>query len=162
MTHSYAIRCGCRVMHKYIYHISSVLWKSFWTDPSHKPHNASDQYPIMHCFVTEMCTHVHISVTKWCIVGQDNCIVGFLRMVYFVSTTTELSGPVCLSFHQDGKTDRQDHPAVLWYIHYHFSLHLCSNVVWMSTWKVLMWLMWHYGLCCHVLRCVFCPSMDTA
>ena len=26
-------------------------------------------YPTMHHFVTEMCTHVHISVTKWCIVG---------------------------------------------------------------------------------------------
>ena len=25
--------------------------------------------PTMHHFVTEMCTHVHISVTKWCIVG---------------------------------------------------------------------------------------------
>ena len=36
------------------------------TDPSHKSHNASDKYPTMHHFVTEMCTHVHISVTKWC------------------------------------------------------------------------------------------------
>ena len=26
-------------------------------------------YPIMHHFITEMCTSVHISVTKWCIVG---------------------------------------------------------------------------------------------
>ena len=37
--------------------------------PSHKSHNASDIYPTMHYFVTEMCTYVHISVTKWCIVG---------------------------------------------------------------------------------------------
>ena len=29
----------------------------------------------MHHFVTEMCTHVHISVTKWCIVG---CTTGAL------------------------------------------------------------------------------------
>ena len=36
---------------------------------SHKSHNASDKYPTMHHFVTEMCTHVHISVTEWCIVG---------------------------------------------------------------------------------------------
>ena len=35
----------------------------------HKSHNASDKYPTMHHFVTEMCTYVHISVTKWCIVG---------------------------------------------------------------------------------------------
>ena len=39
-------------------------------DPSHKSHYASDKYPRMHHFVTEMCTHVHISVTKWCIVGH--------------------------------------------------------------------------------------------
>ena len=37
--------------------------------PSHKFHNASDNYPTTHHFVTEMCTHVHISVTEWRIVG---------------------------------------------------------------------------------------------
>ena len=36
---------------------------------SHKSHNASEEYPIMHHFVTEICTHVHISVTKWGTVG---------------------------------------------------------------------------------------------
>ena len=36
-------------------------------NPSHKSHNALDKYPRMHHFVTEMCTNVHISVTKWCI-----------------------------------------------------------------------------------------------
>ena len=35
----------------------------------HKSHNAPVPYPTMHHFVTEMCTCVHISVTKWCIVG---------------------------------------------------------------------------------------------
>ena len=28
-------------------------------------------HPKMHHFVTEMCTYVHISVTKWCIVGYE-------------------------------------------------------------------------------------------
>ena len=37
-------------------------------DPSQKSHNTSDKYPTMYHFVTEICTHVHISVTKWCIV----------------------------------------------------------------------------------------------
>ena len=37
-------------------------------DSFHKSHNALDKYPIMHHFVTEMCTHMHIAVTKWCIV----------------------------------------------------------------------------------------------
>ena len=35
----------------------------------HKSQNASEKYPTMHHFVAEMCTHVHISVTKYCIVG---------------------------------------------------------------------------------------------
>ena len=44
-------------------------------DPSHKSHNTSYKYPkIYHC-VTEMCTHAHISVTKW-------CILGFVQQVY--------------------------------------------------------------------------------
>ena len=38
-------------------------------DLLHKSHNALDKYPTMHHFVTDMCTYVHISVTKWCIVG---------------------------------------------------------------------------------------------
>ena len=38
-------------------------------DPSHKSHDASVKYPTMHHFVTEMCTHVHICVTKYCILG---------------------------------------------------------------------------------------------
>ena len=37
---------------------------------SHKTYNAFHKYPIMHHFVIGMCTHVHISATKWCIVGH--------------------------------------------------------------------------------------------
>ena len=36
--------------------------------PACKSHNASDKYPTIQNLVTEMC-NVHISVTKWCIVG---------------------------------------------------------------------------------------------
>ena len=35
----------------------------------HKSHNTPVLHPTMHHFITEMCTLVHISVTKWCIVG---------------------------------------------------------------------------------------------
>ena len=35
------------------------------------PNNALDRYPTMHHFVTEMYTPMHISVTKWCIVGYE-------------------------------------------------------------------------------------------
>ena len=34
-----------------------------WINPFHKSYNALDKCPIMHHFVTEMCTPVHISVT---------------------------------------------------------------------------------------------------
>ena len=38
-------------------------------DMLHKSHDAPVSYPIMHHLVTEMCTFVHISVTKGCILG---------------------------------------------------------------------------------------------
>ena len=39
-------------------------------DLIHKYHNAQVPHPTMHHFVTEMCTCVHFSVAKWCIVGH--------------------------------------------------------------------------------------------
>ena len=48
---------------------SNTFFSMYQFDPSHKSHNASDKYPTMQHFVTEMCTHVHISVTKCCIGG---------------------------------------------------------------------------------------------
>ena len=47
-----------------------LSWLPGRIQPSHKSHYASDKSPTMHHFVTEMCTQVHISVTKWCIVGH--------------------------------------------------------------------------------------------
>ena len=48
------------------------------TDPFHKSHNAPVPYPIMHHFVTEICAHVHISDTKWRIVGYlSDALWGF-------------------------------------------------------------------------------------
>ena len=38
-------------------------------DLLHKFHEAPIPYPTTHHFVAEMCTCVHISVAKWCIVG---------------------------------------------------------------------------------------------
>ena len=59
---------------KYCIKVSSFVFITCM-HPSHKSHNASDKYPRMYHFVTEMCTHVHISVTKW-------CILGFVRTIY--------------------------------------------------------------------------------
>ena len=57
-------------------------------DPFHKSHNASYIYTIMHHFVTEMCTHVHIFVTKWCIVGdRTGALWDFVRWVYWEASS---------------------------------------------------------------------------
>ena len=40
--------------------------------PSHKCHSALHRCPTMHRIVKEMCTCVHISVTKWCILGHGS------------------------------------------------------------------------------------------
>ena len=52
-----------------IHHEAMLVGFVYLIDPSHKSHSASDKYPTMHHFVKQMCTHLHISVTKWCIVG---------------------------------------------------------------------------------------------
>ena len=44
-------------------------------DPSHKSNNVLDKYPTMHQYVTEMYTCVHISVTKWCILGYGTDVL---------------------------------------------------------------------------------------
>ena len=61
------------------------LSKSHGIEPSHKSHNASDEYPKMHHFLAEMCTHMHISVTKWCIVGYGTGALWDLRNWSIVS-----------------------------------------------------------------------------
>ena len=52
-----------------IQHLQCNSLRGIPIDQLHKPRNVPVPYPTMHHFVTEMCTHVHISVTKWCIVG---------------------------------------------------------------------------------------------
>ena len=74
---------SCMPIHKAIHRLTSllcILWnlhqtlliamKLGWIYPSHKSQNAFVPYPTMQDFVTEMCTCVHISVTKWCNVGH--------------------------------------------------------------------------------------------
>ena len=63
-----SLSCNCQTMALLL----NETWKTMHTltiDLLHKSHNTSVPYPTMHHFVTEMCTCVHISVTKWCIVG---------------------------------------------------------------------------------------------
>ena len=71
------------VAHHVVVMTTCVAFSDNKVDLIHKPHNAPVPYPIMHHFVTEMCRCVHISVTKWCIMGYLLCIVGFVRWVYW-------------------------------------------------------------------------------
>ena len=54
---------GKVAMGRYVLQLTAAI------DLVHKSHNAIVAYPRMQHFVTEMCTCVHISVTKWCILG---------------------------------------------------------------------------------------------
>ena len=53
--------------------------------PSYKSHNALYKYPMMHHFVTEMCTRVHISLRIGTLWDMGQCIVGFVQQVYWPS-----------------------------------------------------------------------------
>ena len=50
-------------------------------DLSHKPYNVPLPYHTIHRFVTETYAHVHIFVTKWCIVGYLFYILRFVRWI---------------------------------------------------------------------------------
>ena len=56
-----------------IYLICRYLWHGWAIDTSYKSHNASEIYPIMQYFVTEMCTFLlqigACGIWDWCIVG---------------------------------------------------------------------------------------------
>ena len=45
-----------------------IPYQTYHQHQRHQSYNALDLHATMHHFVTEMCTCVHISVTKWCIV----------------------------------------------------------------------------------------------
>ena len=53
---------------------------------SHKSHDTLDKYPTRHHFATEMCTHMHISVTNRYVVRLwDWCIVVCVQQVFFTT-----------------------------------------------------------------------------
>ena len=70
-------------------------------DPSHKSHNALDNYPhnpgsTTHHFVTEMCIYLYVSITKWYIrldmgvVHCGICTTGLLIYISFQANTNIL------------------------------------------------------------------------
>ena len=65
--------------------MSSVLKKADKLNlslPLSLSHNVLDNYPTIPNFVTEMCTHVHISFTKWCIVGNGTSVFSGMGLVH--------------------------------------------------------------------------------
>ena len=67
-------------------------------DPSHKSHNTLQKYPIMHHFVTEMCTF--LLQVSWCIVGYGTVHCGICTSLLVVLSchkyTLCILGPLCL------------------------------------------------------------------
>ena len=67
-------------------------WYETWPpiDMLHKSHKALVPYPTMHLFVAQMCTCVHISVSKWYIVGYLSNALWYLCIwvvwIYFLET----------------------------------------------------------------------------
>ena len=53
-------------------------------DPSHKSYDSLVKYLTMHHFITEMCIHVHIYATKWCIVGNGISALWDVTCVQYV------------------------------------------------------------------------------
>ena len=68
--------------------IISTMWQS-----SRRSHNAPVSYPTMLHFVIEMCTCVHISLTKWSVVGYL-CEALYDLWDGFIATTAYLLGPL--------------------------------------------------------------------
>ena len=71
----------------------------------HKSHNVPISFPIVHHFVTDMCTCEHITFTKWCYcVTFVYCIVGFVKWFYWfiitfiVHTPDEITTYIALRF----------------------------------------------------------------
>ena len=55
------------------------LNRCIYNSPISQIPQCTDKYHTMHHFVTDICTYLHISVTKWCIVGDGTgwCIVRY-------------------------------------------------------------------------------------
>ena len=113
-------------------------------DPFHKSQNASDKYPTVHQFVAEMCAHVHISVTKLCILGNDWCIVGFVRHVFSQGTQESACLTQLYMISYNGLT-WQEHPCLfsdnyIWFLimaWHDKSIHVCSHTI---IYDFLWWL----------------------
>ena len=56
------------------------------------------KYPTMHHFATEMCTHVHSSVTQWCIVGYGTGTLWDLWNISICLTSFQIYGALVTYF----------------------------------------------------------------
>ena len=71
---------------EYLAHLTYPTMQYRYPTMQYRYPTMQDRYPTMHHFVTEMCTSVHISVTKWCIVGY-----GTGALWYFDNRSNDLS-----------------------------------------------------------------------
>ena len=109
--------------------------------PSHKSHNASDKYPIVHHFVTKICTYIF--VTKCCIMGYRSGAVWDLcnrpRFVQvcgrFIQVVALYKGVGTYSFTQWG----WDKMAAI--LHTHFQVHFLDTKYLGYKYVIKIWLM---------------------
>ena len=101
---------------------------------NHKFHSAAYKYNKMHNFVTEMCTHVHISVTKW-------CIVGFVILVD--STTVATCSSIIYIYIFNNSQNQYDHVIMMTRRRYTVGTSTSAGMV--LTW---------------ILQNIPCPSME--
>ena len=74
------------------------MWYAKKMDPCHKSNTALDKYPTINHFVRERCTHVQLSVTKWCIVGYGTGALWDLCKMY-INRYQVIIIPCCLDYH---------------------------------------------------------------
>ena len=117
----------------------ALHWEWNAIDLLHKSHNAPVSHPMMHHFVREMCTYVHISVTKWCIV------------VYFSDALWDLwDWSIALSLNRGGwvnlwRTSKNNAfcgPSVTWIPLHIYQVHFISHIWASKLWFRPVFLRW--------------------
>ena len=87
-------------------------------DRIYKSHNTPVPCPIIHHFVTEMCTCVHISVIKWCIVGHFPMHCGISEMGQTVTSAQSWLCYGTLTWSINLPVDFLSGSIVWWYRHW--------------------------------------------
>ena len=118
-------------------------------DLIHKSHNAIVPYPTMQHFVT----HVHISVTKQCILGYFLCILGLVKWVHY--PTTEVTCSFLNSCNNFNLTQLQLHNSILRiYIYIYIYIYWTANINALFSWNLIKNTHLGYEIHCLLYKCI--------